>query len=140
MEFEKPCGQANRPDDSSKLCSFVYRIDSRTHLFVLGQAVLGLGELVTLSLLRHGVIIVGGHLGSVWGGWLIELKSNFPFEGIEGGWIGTEARKIRCIQVNNDEDTAQGFPISSIPMNAGGGKCNTNQDRSRSSGPGAVCG
>lgn len=33
-----------------------------THLLIFGQALLGLGELIALSLLRHGLIIVGSHV------------------------------------------------------------------------------
>lgn len=41
-----------------------------THLLVLGHALLGLGQLVALSLLRHGVfIVVGGHVG-----WLLSSE------------------------------------------------------------------
>lgn len=40
---------------------------SRTHLLILSQALLGLRELVTLSLLGHGIIImlVGSHAGQM---------------------------------------------------------------------------
>ena len=34
---------------------------SLTHLFVLGEGLLGLGELVALRLLGHGVVVVGSH-------------------------------------------------------------------------------
>lgn len=38
-----------------------------THLLVLSHALLGLGELVALSLLRHGVfVMVRGHFGWLW--------------------------------------------------------------------------
>lgn len=36
---------------------------AHTHLLVLSQALLRLGELVALSLLGHGIIIVGGSHG-----------------------------------------------------------------------------
>lgn len=37
--------------------------DRHTHLLILSQTLLGLGELVTLSLLGHSIFIVGSHVG-----------------------------------------------------------------------------
>jgi hypothetical protein len=39
-----------------------------THLLILGQALLGLRQLVALSLIGHGIIIVGGHVEEIGGG------------------------------------------------------------------------
>jgi len=44
-------------------CRAVSRGNAPTHLLVLGQALLGLGELVALRLLGHGVVVVGSHGG-----------------------------------------------------------------------------
>ena len=62
-------GKAGR-SGSSTWVEFLGK-QERTHLLVLGQTLLGLGELVALRLLGHCVVVVGGHFVGVWRVWRV---------------------------------------------------------------------
>lgn len=47
---------------AERLLVSLKRFVAGIHLLVLGQALLGLRELIALSLLRHGLVVVGGHV------------------------------------------------------------------------------
>lgn len=56
-------------DRSGRKSAGVRGAAAPTHLLVLSQTLLGLGELVALSLLGHGIIIVRSHGGRAGRGW-----------------------------------------------------------------------